>query len=108
MLSSRPASRPTEQCKDISAPPAFAPNLPSVCEHMEYRCGRSCSIPPGGMHRRDGMAMDTLYYLFLIFCFLAVVLFLEGGYLVWYAHRGPEAKRIQERLRAVSAGRNAT
>ena len=54
------------------------------------------------------MAMDTLYYLFLIFCFLAVVLFLEGGYLVWYAHRGPEAKRIQERLRAVSAGRNAT
>jgi len=48
--------------------------------------------------------MDILYYLFLIFCFLAVVLLLEGGYLAWHAHRGPEAKRIQERLQAVSAG----
>lgn len=48
--------------------------------------------------------MDSHYYLFLIFCFLAVVLFLEGGYLAWYAHRGPEAKRIRERLQSVSAG----
>lgn len=48
--------------------------------------------------------MDTLYYLFLIFLFLAVVLFLEGAYLAWNAYKGPEAKRIQERLRAVSAG----
>ncbi|MDE2366151.1 MAG: type II secretion system F family protein [Betaproteobacteria bacterium] len=48
--------------------------------------------------------MDTLYYLFLIFFFLAVVLFLEGVYLAWNAYRGPEAKRIQERLQAVSAG----
>ena len=48
--------------------------------------------------------MDTLYYLFLVLCFLAVVLLLEGGYLAWHAHRGPEAKRIQERLQAVSAG----
>lgn len=48
--------------------------------------------------------MDTLYYLFLIFLFLAVVLFLEGAYLAWNAYKGPEAKRIQERLQAVSAG----
>jgi tight adherence protein B len=48
--------------------------------------------------------MDSLYYLFLIFFFLAVVLFLEGLYLAWNAYRGPEAKRIQERLQAVSAG----
>jgi tight adherence protein B len=48
--------------------------------------------------------MDSLYYLFLIFGFLAVVLFLEGGYLAWNAYRGPEAKRIQERLQAVSSG----
>lgn len=47
--------------------------------------------------------MDSLYYLFLIFSFLAVVLFLEGAYLAWNAHRGPEAKRIKERLQAVSA-----
>lgn len=51
--------------------------------------------------------MDPLYYLFLIFCFLAVVLFLEGGYLVWNSHRGPAAKRIRERLQAVSVGWNA-
>lgn len=50
--------------------------------------------------------MDFLYYLFIIFCFLAVVLFLEGVYLVWNAYRGPEAKRIQERLQALSAGWN--
>jgi tight adherence protein B len=48
--------------------------------------------------------MDTLYYLFLIFLFLAVVLFLEGAYLAWNAYKGPEAKRVQERLQAVSAG----
>jgi tight adherence protein B len=46
--------------------------------------------------------MDSLYYLFLLFCFLAVVLFLEGGYLTWHAHKGPKAKRIRERLQAVS------
>ncbi|MDN5753410.1 MAG: type II secretion system F family protein [Nitrosospira sp.] len=50
--------------------------------------------------------MDFLYYLFIILCFLAVVLFLEGAYLVWNAYRGPEAKRIQERLQALSAGWN--
>ncbi|MBA4143283.1 MAG: type II secretion system F family protein [Nitrosospira sp.] len=48
--------------------------------------------------------MDPLYYLFLVFFFLAVVLFLEGGYLAWNAYKGPEAKRIRERLQAVSAG----
>lgn len=51
--------------------------------------------------------MDSLYYLFLIFCFLAVVLFLEGGYLTWHALRGPKAKRIRERLQAVSTEWNA-
>lgn len=47
--------------------------------------------------------MDFLYYLFIIFCFLAVALFLEGAYLVWNAYSGPEALRIQKRLRALSA-----
>jgi tight adherence protein B len=45
-----------------------------------------------------------LYYLFVVLGFLAVVLFLEGAYLAWNAYRGPEAKRIEGRLRAMSAG----
>ena len=48
--------------------------------------------------------MDYLYYLFVILGFLAVVLFLEGVYLTWDSYRGPEAKRIEKRLRAMSAG----
>lgn len=48
--------------------------------------------------------MDYLYYLFVVLAFLAVVLFLEGTYLAWNAYKGPEAKRIEKRLRAMSAG----
>ncbi|MDO9366051.1 MAG: type II secretion system F family protein [Methylotenera sp.] len=48
--------------------------------------------------------MDYLYYLFVLLGFLAVVLFLEGLYLAWNAYRGPEAKRIEKRLQAMSAG----
>lgn len=48
--------------------------------------------------------MDYFYYLFVILAFIAVVLFLEGTYLAWNAYKGPEAKRIERRLRAMSAG----
>lgn len=48
--------------------------------------------------------MNNLYYLFIVLGFLAVVLFLEGAYLAWNAYRGPEAKRMEKRLRAMSAG----
>ncbi|MDR3409623.1 MAG: type II secretion system F family protein [Formivibrio sp.] len=48
--------------------------------------------------------MDNLYYAFVILGFLAVVLFLEGAYLAWNAYKGPEAKRIERRLQALSAG----
>lgn len=47
--------------------------------------------------------MDYLYYLFVVLAFIAVVLFLEGAYLAWNAYKGPEAKRIERRLRAMSA-----
>ena len=50
--------------------------------------------------------MDLLYYAFLALCFLAVVMLLEGLYLTWDAHQGPEARRIQRRLQAISAGNN--
>lgn len=48
--------------------------------------------------------MDYLYYLFVTLAFLAVVLFLEGLYMTWNAYKGPEAKRIEKRLQAFSAG----
>jgi len=48
--------------------------------------------------------VNNLYYLFIVLAFLAVVLFLEGSYLAWNAYRGPEAKRMEKRLRAMSAG----
>lgn len=52
--------------------------------------------------------MDYLYYLFVVCGFLAVVLAVEGLYFVWDGYRGPEAKRIEERLRTVSAGSSAS
>ena len=48
--------------------------------------------------------MDYLYYVFAILVFLAVAGFIEGAYLTWNAYRGPEAKRIEHRLQAMSAG----
>lgn len=48
--------------------------------------------------------MDFLYYLFAVCGFLAVVLALEGLFVIWDTYRGPEAKRIERRLRGVSAG----
>ncbi len=48
--------------------------------------------------------MDYFNYAFAILAFIAVVLFLEGTYLAWNAYKGPEAKRIARRLRAMSAG----
>lgn len=50
--------------------------------------------------------MDLLYFIFLVLAFLAVVMFLEGIYLTWDAYLGPEARRIEHRLRAISAGGN--
>lgn len=46
--------------------------------------------------------MNYLYYLFVVLGFLAVVLFLEGLYVAWNTYQGPEAKRIEKRLRAMS------
>ena len=48
--------------------------------------------------------MDYIYYLFIALAFVAIVLFLEGLYLTWSAHRSPEAVRIEKRLQARSAG----
>ena len=48
--------------------------------------------------------MDFLYSLFMILAFIAVVLLLEGVYLIWNAYKGPEAVHIEKRLQSISAG----
>ena len=48
--------------------------------------------------------MDYLFYLFVLCAFLAVVLLFEGGFMLWNSYKGPEAKKIDQRLRALSAG----
>jgi tight adherence protein B len=49
----------------------------------------------------------SLLYAFIVLAFVAIVLLLEGLYLMWNAYKGPEAKRIERRLRALSAGGSA-
>lgn len=48
--------------------------------------------------------MDYLFLIFVVTAFFAVVLLLEAGYTAWNTSRGPEARRIQKRLQAMSAG----
>src|SRR4051794_9900244 len=38
-----------------------------------------------------------------VLVFIAVVLLLEGAYLMWKTYKGPQAKKIQQRLKALSA-----
>jgi tight adherence protein B len=46
--------------------------------------------------------MDASFMLFIVIAFLAVVLALEGAYNVWASRSSPEAKRIANRLQALS------
>ncbi|MDQ0141787.1 type II secretion system F family protein [Cupriavidus necator] len=48
--------------------------------------------------------MSTIFYAFGILLFVAVVLCVEGIYLWWNNVHGPAARRIEARLRALSAG----
>lgn len=43
-----------------------------------------------------------------VMVFIAVVLLLEGVYLVWKTYRGPQAKKIDSRLKALSAAGDAS
>ncbi|RKT99393.1 pilus assembly protein TadB [Burkholderia sp. Nafp2/4-1b] len=48
--------------------------------------------------------MDSIFYGFVILTFVAVVLAIEGVYQWWNARHGAAARRIESRLRAMSAG----
>ena len=52
--------------------------------------------------------MDSIYQLFVVFCFVAVVLALEGGFLAWNNSKGDAAQRMTRRLRALSAGEHGS
>jgi tight adherence protein B len=55
------------------------------------------------------MLENTGSHAFLILSvlvFVAVLLLLEGAYLLWKSYKGPEAKQIANRLRALSASRD--
>lgn len=52
--------------------------------------------------------MDFGLSLFLLVAFVAVVLLIEGGYLLWSDYKGPEVQRLEQRLRSLSAGRHGT
>jgi tight adherence protein B len=45
-----------------------------------------------------------LYNILILLLFIAVVLMVEGMYLLWSSYKGPEANKIERRLRIMSAG----
>jgi tight adherence protein B len=47
--------------------------------------------------------LGNLLIIFLVLAFVAVVLLVEGLYLWWNAYKSPDAKRLEQRLRAMSA-----
>lgn len=51
---------------------------------------------------------NSFFPVFSILAFIAVVLLVESLYLLWNSFKGPEAKRIEQRLRALSASSDHT
>ena len=50
----------------------------------------------------------AFFPLFAIVAFAAVVLFVEALYMLWNAYKGPDAKKIEQRLRALSASADSS
>ncbi len=54
-------------------------------------------------------ALSEHFFLILsVLVCLAVVLLVEGLYLLWHSYKGPEAKKIEQRLRVLSASSDAS
>jgi len=51
----------------------------------------------------NNIYQNIFFPAFIFGTFLAVVLLIEGLYLLWNSYRGPEAKKIEQRLRIISA-----
>jgi tight adherence protein B len=52
--------------------------------------------------------MSNDFLVFTVLAFVAILLLMEGLYFVWRARRGPEARKLQGRLRALSASRDSS
>ena len=50
----------------------------------------------------DLLTTSVFFPVFAIAAFVAVVLFVEGLYLMWDSYKGPDARKIEQRLRALS------
>lgn len=48
--------------------------------------------------------MDVIFLMFAVAVFIAVILLIEGVYTSWNSTRGPEARRIAQRLHALANG----
>ena len=48
--------------------------------------------------------MDSIFYTFIVLMFVAVVLAFEAIYVWWNSRHGAAARRIDSRIRALSAG----
>src|SRR3990172_1906233 len=99
--SSRPWSVRMAGSAATSAPPASGRSSWTGCACAGSRCRTTCSIRKRNTSKPN---MDALYFLFVILVFLAVAGFIEGAFLTWNAYRGPEARRIERRLQAMSGG----
>jgi tight adherence protein B len=51
----------------------------------------------------DALIDKIFFPVFALGTFIAVVLLIEGLYVFWNSYRGPEAKKIEQRLRTISA-----
>ncbi|SFH93203.1 tight adherence protein B [Collimonas sp. OK307] len=50
----------------------------------------------------------NVFLIIAVLVFVAVVVFLEGFYMMWKSYRGPQAKKIAKRLQALSASLDQT
>lgn len=50
------------------------------------------------------LIQNNFFPIFVVTAFIALVLLVEGVYMIWNAYKGPEAKKIGQRLRSLSGG----
>ena len=51
---------------------------------------------------------NAFFPIFAVVVFVAVVMFAEALYLIWNTYKGPEAKKVAQRLRALTASADST
>ena len=51
---------------------------------------------------------SSFFPIFVVMTFVAVVLLLEGLFMLWNSYKGPDAKKIEQRLRALSASSDSS